>query len=83
MLAELYVQHRVEQELKHYDYKLPEQITVIASDYIHKEVFIAKPINLPRQNMEGAKTKARQVLEAALEGLSKEEIAALFNENHS
>ncbi len=83
MLAELYVQHRVEEELKRYEYKLPEQITVIASDYIHQEVFVAKPINLPKRNLGKATSKAREVLEAALEGLSKEEVAALFNANHS
>lgn len=78
MLAEFYVQHRLEAELKCYEYKLPEQITVLASDYIHQEVFIAKPLNLPKRNMDKAKSKAREVLEAALEGLSKEEIATLF-----
>ena len=83
MLAEFYVQHRVEHELKHDDHKLPEQITVLAMDYIHQEVFVAKPLNLPKKNLDKAKSKAREVLEAALEGLSKEEIAALFNENHS
>lgn len=83
MLAEFYVQHRVEHELKCEEHKLPEQITVLAMDYIHQEVFVAKPINLPKRNAAKATSKAREVLEAALEGLSKEEIAALFNENHS
>ncbi len=83
MLAEFYVQHRVEHEFKSWEYKLPEQITVLAADYIHKEVFIAKPINLPKKNLDKATSKARQVLETALAGLTKEEIAALFNENHS
>lgn len=83
MLAEFYVQHRVEAELKCYEYKLPDQITVLASEYIHQEVFIAKPLNLLKRNMDKAKSKAREVLEAALDGLTKEEIAALFNENHS
>jgi len=82
-LAELYVQHRLEHELKYYEYKLPEQITVLAADYIHREVFVAKPLNLPKRNEVKAVSKARQVLEAALDGLTKEEIESLFNENHS
>lgn len=82
-LAEFYVQHRLEEELKRYDHKLPEQITVLAADYVHPYIHVAKPINLPRQKLEKVVSKARETLEAALEGLSKEEIAALFNENRS
>ena len=79
-LASLYVQHRVEEELKRYEYKLPEQITVRAGDYIHQETFVAKPINLPKHTNDKVvkESKAAKQLREAMEGLSKEEVAALF-----
>ncbi len=79
VMAEYYIQYRVMHELKVEEHKLPEQITVLACDYIHQEVFVAKPINLPKCAAKPVKeSKAARDLREAMEGLSKEEMLALF-----
>lgn len=81
LLAELYVVHRLEGELKHYDTKLPDSIMVFAADYIHQEVFVAKPINLPPKVKGEVKSKERKQFEAATKGLTKAELAELFGDS--
>lgn len=81
LLAEFYVQHRVECELKGYESKLPDSIVVFAADYIHQEVFVAKPINLPPKIKGEKKSKEREQFEAATKGLTKAELAELFGDS--
>ena len=78
--ASYYIQHRVEDELKGNETKLPESVTVLAMQYIHREVREVKPLNIPKSWKEPPKSKARKELEALMGMLSKEEIAVLVGE---
>lgn len=78
LIASYYIQHRVEDELKGNETKLPESVTVLAMQYIHREVREVKPLNIPKSWKEPPKSKARKELESLFEQLTPAERAALL-----
>ena len=78
LMASHYIHSRVSHDLKSYETKLPEAVTVYAGDYIHNEVIVEKPIVVPKSWKEAPKSKARKELEALFEDLTPAERAALL-----
>ena len=79
MLAERYVVHQLEHELKQREERLPSSIEVLALDYVNNDRFVAKPINLPKRQ-DICKSKAEKNFEEMFAALSVEEIAILKGE---
>lgn len=78
LLATYYIQHRVERQLQENETKIPEQVTVFAGDFLHREVREVKPLNIPKAWKEAPKSKARKELEALYAQLSPEDRAVLL-----
>lgn len=80
VLAERYIVHRLEHELKGSEERLPTAMTVYGLDFLNNDTFVAKPINLPKREVKVKKSKAEKELDKAFAELSPEELAILIGE---
>ena len=79
LMASYYVLHRVEDELKCWDRKLPESVEYQAAAFIHNEPLLSKPFDIPF-NKKQQHTTAYNKFKELLQGLSKEEVAILLKD---
>ena len=82
LMASLYVQNCVEWQLRLNETKLPEQVVVKASDYLHKPKYEKKELNIPAAWKAPPESKAAKAFKDAVKGLSIEDIRLLLGGHH-
>lgn len=79
-LAAFYVLHRVEEDLKGWEEKLPESIEFRAADYIHRQPMSEREFNIPEAWKAPPESKALKEARKVFAGLSAETIRKLLKE---
>lgn len=79
-LAAFYVLHRVQDQLKGWDEKLPESVEYLASDFLHNEPLVQREFDIPPSWKAPPESKALKEAKKAFLALSPDDIRKLLEE---